>query len=129
MTHLRAQKKISAKNIYLHFIVRYTNKPQPIVRVLIQCCKSMHSQGNVAFSGFKNTHWLRYSISKDTVYCPSCVVFGSKASRDNFFLSTQVNDWSNIHNYIKRHEVLNYHTANQQAATHFLDDQSKTSET
>ena len=82
MTHLRAQKKISAKNIYLHFIVRYTNKPQPIVRVLIQSCKSMQSKGNVTFSGFKNTHWLRYSISKDTVYCPSCVVFGSNVSRD-----------------------------------------------
>ena len=44
-------------------------------------------------------------------------------------LSTQVNDWSNIYNYIKQHEVLSSHITSQQAATHFLDDQSKTSET
>jgi len=45
------------------------------------------------------------------------------------FVSTQVNDWSNIHNYVTRHEVLSSHIVSQQAATHFLDVQSKTSET
>ena len=40
-----------------------------------------------------------------------------------------LNDRSNIHNYIKRHEVLSFHTSSQQTATHFLDVKSKTSTT
>jgi hypothetical protein len=34
----------------------------------------------------KKTAWLRYSFSKDAVYCSSCVVFCSKASRNIFRL-------------------------------------------
>ena len=88
----------------------------------------MQSKGNVIFSGLK-TLWLRYSFSKDAVYCISFVLFDSKASRDKTFVSTSLNDWSNIHNYIKRHEVLSSHVASQQTATHFLDVKSKTSKT
>jgi hypothetical protein len=42
-----------------------------------------------------------------------------------------LSDWSNIHNYIKRHEVLSSHIAiaSQQTATHFLDSMSKMSKT
>jgi hypothetical protein len=42
-----------------------------------------------------------------------------------------LSDWSNIHNYIKRHEVLSSHIAiaSQQTATHFLDSMSKKSKT
>ena len=86
----------------------------------------MQSKGNVAFSGFRNTHWLRYSISKDTVYCPSCVVFGSNDSRDKKQLFIYPGKRLVKHS---QHEVMSSHTAKQQTATHFLDDQSKTSET
>jgi len=72
----------------------------------------MQSKGNVLFSGFKRL-WLRYSISKGVVYCSSCVVFGSKASGDKTFVSTQVNNWSNIHYHIKQHEVPSSHIASQ----------------
>jgi hypothetical protein len=43
------------------------------------------------------------------------------------FVSIPLNDWSNIHNYEKRHEVLSSHIAiaSQQTATHFLDIMSK----
>jgi late competence protein required for DNA uptake (superfamily II DNA/RNA helicase) len=54
--------------------------------------KESISKGNVLFIGFKRL-WLRYSISKDAVYCSSCVVLGRKASRDKPFVSTPVNDW------------------------------------
>jgi hypothetical protein len=77
------------------------------------------------------THWLRYSFSKGAVYCISFVLFDSKASRDNTFVSTPLSDWSSIHNYIKRHEILDSHItiARQQTATHFLDIMCKTSKT
>ena len=77
------------------------------------------------------THWLRYSFAKDAVYNISFVLFDSKASRDNTFVSTPVNDWSSIHDYIKRHEVLSCHItiARQQTDTHFLDSMCKTSKT
>jgi hypothetical protein len=86
------------------------------------------SKGNVIFSGL-NRLCLRYSFSKDAVDCISFVLFDSKASRDNNFVSTPLKDWSNIHNYIKQHEVLSYHVASQQPAAHFLDIKSKTSKT
>ena len=44
-------------------------------------------------------------------------------------VSTPLIDWSHIHIHIKRHEVLSYHIASQQTATHFLDVESKTSKT
>jgi hypothetical protein len=86
------------------------------------------SKGNVIFSDLKRL-CLRYSFSKDAVNCISFVLFDNKASRDNNFVSTPLNDWSNIHNYIKRHEVLSSHVASQQTAAHFLDIKSKTSKT
>jgi hypothetical protein len=39
----------------------------------------VRSKGNVIFSGLKNA-----------VYCSSCVLFGSKASRDKTFVSTPI---------------------------------------
>jgi len=38
------------------------------------------------------------------------LLFGNKASRDKTCVSTPLNDWSNIHSNIKRHEVLSFHT-------------------
>jgi hypothetical protein len=32
--------------------------------------------------------WLKKTRSTDDVYCSSCVLFGSKASRDKTFVST-----------------------------------------
>ena len=51
----------------------------------------------------------------------SSVLFGSKASGDKSFVCTPLNDCLNIHSYIKRHEVLSFHTASQQIAIRFLD--------
>ena len=70
----------------------------------------MQSKGNVLNRKWhRKTSWLRYSFPKDAEYCSSCVVFVSKSSIDKTFVSTPVNDWSNIHNYIKQHEVLKRH--------------------
>jgi hypothetical protein len=44
-------------------------------------------------------------------------------------LYLSLNDGSHIHSYIKRHEVLSFHTVSQQTATDFLDVKSKTSKT
>ena len=87
----------------------------------------MQSKGNIIFSGLKRLIGFGIIFSKDAVYCISFVLFDSKASRDKTFVSIPLNDWSNIHNYIIRHEVLSSHIAiaSQQTATHFLDIMSK----
>jgi hypothetical protein len=91
----------------------------------------VQSKGNVIFSGLKRLIGFGILFSKDAVYCISFVLFDSQASRDNTFVSIPLNDWSNIHSYIKRHEVLRSHIAiaSQQTATHFLDIMSKKSKT
>ena len=73
----------------------------------------MQSKGNVLFGGVNKIPWLRYSFSKDAVFSSSCVIFNSKASRDKTVVSTPslLNDWSSIHNYIKRQEVRVFHIA------------------
>ena len=58
--------------------------------------------------------WLKYTHSNDAVYCSSVMLFCSKASRDKTVVSTPLNDWPNIYNYIKRQEVLSFHTASRQ---------------
>ena len=87
----------------------------------------MQSKGNVIFSGLERLIAFGILFSKNAVYCISFVLFDSKASRDKTFVSIPLSDWSNIHNYIKRHEVLSSHIAiaSQQTATHFLDIMSK----
>jgi hypothetical protein len=91
----------------------------------------VQSKGNVIFSGLKRLIGFGILFSTNAVYCISFVLFDSTASRDNTFVSIPLNDWSNIHNYIKRHEVLSSHIAiaSQQRATHFLDIMSKKSKT
>ncbi|CAC5384165.1 unnamed protein product [Mytilus coruscus] len=42
-------------------------------------------------------------------------------TRDKSFVTTPVSDWSNIHNYIKRHERLESHSHNDQCSLHFVD--------
>ena len=72
-------------------------------------------------SWLKNHSWLRYSVSKDALYCYCCVLFGTEGTRDKSFVTSPVSDWSNVHNYIKRRERLDSHSHNEQSALHFVD--------
>ena len=72
-------------------------------------------------SWLKKHSWLRYSVSKDALYCYCCVLFGTEGTRDKSFVTSPVSDWSNVHNYIKRHARLDSHSHNEQSALHFVD--------
>jgi hypothetical protein len=72
-------------------------------------------------SWLKKHSWLRYSVSKDVLYCYCCVLFGTEGTRDKSFVTSPVSDWSNVYNYIKRHERLDSHSHNEQSALHFVD--------
>ena len=53
----------------------------------------------------KQTPWLRYSPSTDSVYCGYCYLFGTQEVRST--------DWSNISRFVDRHTAENvlHHTA------------------
>ncbi|CAC5412467.1 unnamed protein product [Mytilus coruscus] len=59
--------------------------------------------------------------ARDALYCACCVLFGNENTRDKSFVTTPVSDWSNIHNYIKRHERLEFHSHNDQCSLHFVN--------
>ncbi|XP_053382657.1 uncharacterized protein LOC128549612 [Mercenaria mercenaria] len=69
----------------------------------------------------KNT-WLRYSASKDSVYCAPCRLFGpqSGSSKDKTFGSTPVSDGSNMGKLINRHSSNACHDSSLIAADNFL---------
>jgi hypothetical protein len=48
-------------------------------------------------------------------------LFGTEGTRDKSFVTSPVSDWSNVHNYIKRHERLDSHSHNERSALHFVD--------
>ncbi len=47
--------------------------------------------------------WLRYSATRDAVYCAYCLLFGKKESKYKTFSSEPVTDWSNLPKLIMRH--------------------------
>ncbi len=51
--------------------------------------------------------WLRYSVSRDAVYCVNCLLFGKKDSKYKTFSSEPVSDWSNLPKLIHRHVSQN----------------------
>ena len=101
-THLRAQTN-QPKKILLHFVVRLKiNLFLTNCTSLIKCCKSVQSKGNVLFSGLKRLLQRMLFIALLVFYLAV-----------QHFCIYPLNDWSNIHNYIKRHEVLSFHTVSQ----------------
>ena len=69
-------------------------------------------------------HWMRYSLSKDAVYCVYCVYFGSareECKEKTFGRASPVSDWTNLSKYVNRHLAENsFHHSNVQAGKEFL---------
>ncbi|KAJ8317973.1 hypothetical protein KUTeg_003064 [Tegillarca granosa] len=61
---------------------------------------------------FKDHSWMRYSVSKDAVYCVHCVLFGSAKSKEKSFIAP-ISDWVNFSTYVKRHELSSSHNHNK----------------
>jgi hypothetical protein len=95
-------KQISQKKILLHFVIRLKINLLTNCTSLIKCCKSVQSKGNVLFSGLKRLLLRMLFIALLVFYL----------AVQNFCIYP-LNDWSNIHNYIKRLEVLIFHTVSQ----------------
>ncbi|KAJ8314716.1 hypothetical protein KUTeg_006866 [Tegillarca granosa] len=48
--------------------------------------------------------WLRYSVSKDALYCACCTIFGkTDAKEKTFTFASPVTDWSNLSHLVHRH--------------------------
>ncbi|KAJ8317583.1 hypothetical protein KUTeg_005487 [Tegillarca granosa] len=60
----------------------------------------------------KDHSWMRYSVSKDAVYCVHCVLFGSAESKEKSFIAP-ISDWVNFSTYVKRHELSSSHNHNK----------------
>ncbi|XP_060063626.1 zinc finger MYM-type protein 1-like [Ylistrum balloti] len=73
------------------------------------------------YTWLKEHPWMRYSVSKDSVYCVHCFIFGDKSGKERPFRSP-VDDWINLSTYVKRHEAENSpHHGCQISADHFID--------
>ncbi|XP_052799150.1 uncharacterized protein LOC128230746 [Mya arenaria] len=57
---------------------------------------------------FVSNSWLRYSTSKDSVYCGPCRFFGPQGgdSKEKAFGVSPINDWSNLGKLVTRHQAL-----------------------
>lgn len=62
----------------------------------------------------KSNPWIRYSISKDSVFCAVCCMFG-QGSGDSFCKEDGQNDWKNLSHLITRH--LNINSAHHKFAS------------
>ncbi|KAJ8315235.1 hypothetical protein KUTeg_007385 [Tegillarca granosa] len=60
----------------------------------------------------KDHSWMRYSVSKDAVYCVHCVLFGSAKSKEKSFIAP-ISDWVSFSTYVKRHELSSSHNHNK----------------
>ena len=69
-----------------------------------------------------NHHWMRYSESKDAVFCAPCVLFGSRDSKEKTFgLDSPQSDWANIGRDVKRHTLQgSVHHKNVNSAEDFI---------
>lgn len=69
-----------------------------------------------------NHHWMRYSVSRDAVFCAPCVLFGSRDSKEKtFVLESPQSDWANIGRDVKRHtQQTSNHHKNVQSAEEFI---------
>jgi hypothetical protein len=68
---------------------------------------------------------MRYSVSKDAVYCVYCVLFGTQrenAKERTFGKLSPVSDWTNLSKFVARHTAqTSSHHANVQAGEQFIE--------
>ncbi|XP_062599060.1 52 kDa repressor of the inhibitor of the protein kinase-like, partial [Saccostrea cucullata] len=71
-------------------------------------------------SWLKDHHWMRYSISTDSVFCAYCFLFGNADSKEKSFLSSPMTDWKNLLSIARRHENLAFHKGCVTAGEEFV---------
>ncbi|XP_069103864.1 zinc finger MYM-type protein 1-like [Argopecten irradians] len=74
----------------------------------------------------KQNDWMRYSITKDCVYCVHCTIFGhSDPKLKTFTLKAPVTDWANLGQFVKRHlSPESQHHGYVQMGLNFIDIES-----
>lgn len=69
---------------------------------------------------FVTRNWLTYSPSLDKVFCFSCILFGSSSSKHISFVKNGTNNWKNIHQTLKTHELNEEHLKSEIARSIFI---------
>ncbi|WAR22460.1 hypothetical protein MAR_016434, partial [Mya arenaria] len=64
--------------------------------------------------------WLRYSVSKDGIYCGPCYLFGNSEEKVKVLVSAPLTDWSNITKNIAGHKKSSSHASATEAADNFV---------
>lgn len=57
----------------------------------------------------KDFHWMRYSMSSDSVFCAYCCLFASPDAKEKSSSSSTITDWKNLLSLAKHHENLSQH--------------------
>ncbi|WAR23625.1 P52K-like protein [Mya arenaria] len=69
---------------------------------------------------FRTHSWLRYSISKDGVYCAPCFLFGDQVARSKALTREPFTDWCNFSKIVERHSKSQCHIDQLIAAENYL---------
>ncbi|WAR14709.1 P52K-like protein [Mya arenaria] len=69
---------------------------------------------------FRTHSWLRYSISKDGVYCAPCFLFGDQVARSKYLTREPFTDWCNFSKIVERHSKSQCHIDQLIAAENYL---------
>ena len=81
-------------------------------------------QRKLTSSWLEKHHWMRYSVSRDAVYCVYCVLFGTQredSKERTLGKLSPVSDWTNLSKFVARHTAqTSSHHANEKAGEEFI---------